>query len=328
MAAATFLSKTDPFATLLLLPNQSPFFGPQRMTPPPPPPLSPSFQPRRTTNTQQASSSSSTTLGMSPTSPSTTTKKRGIFVVLEGIDRCGKTTQCKLLQERFAAKAMNFPNRSTRVGTMIHEYLTTTPSSNENTTDKESLNDETIHLLFSANRWEASGTITQTLLEHGQHIVCDRYAYSGVAFSSAKLASSSSSTDNPTPALSMDWCMAPDKGLPAPDCVIFLDLEQDQAEQRGGYGNERYEKRDMQLRVRQQFAKLQAMDQQQERNERTLDTKRHVVEWHVVNAAQSIEEVQEELATIVQETIAKVHGTEDGIARPLGKMWCDGFYES
>lgn len=39
--------------------------------------------------------------------------------------------------------------------------------------------------LFSANRWEAADSIEKTLLA-GENIVCDRYAYSGVAFSSAK----------------------------------------------------------------------------------------------------------------------------------------------
>eukprot|EP00970_Alexandrium_tamarense_P007104 scaffold1234_cov190-Alexandrium_tamarense.AAC.28 len=36
--------------------------------------------------------------------------------------------------------------------------------------------------------------------------------------------------------LGLEWCIAPDVGLPAPDCVIFLDLEQDEAEKRGGCG--------------------------------------------------------------------------------------------
>lgn len=41
--------------------------------------------------------------------------------------------------------------------------------------------------------------------------ICDRYAYSGVAFTSSK-------------GLDLDWCKACDRGLPAPDCVIYLDI--------------------------------------------------------------------------------------------------------
>ena len=46
--------------------------------------------------------------------------------------------------------------------------------------------------------------------------ICDRYAYSGVAFSSAK-------------GLDLDWCKACDSGLPAPDCVIYLDIPVEEA---------------------------------------------------------------------------------------------------
>lgn len=44
------------------------------------------------------------------------TKKRGAFIVLEGLDRSGKTTQVKLLEQRFVeegrpAKVMRFPGK-------------------------------------------------------------------------------------------------------------------------------------------------------------------------------------------------------------------------
>lgn len=148
---------------------------------------------------------------------------RGAFIVFEGVDRCGKTTQCSLLFKHLlglgmAAVAMRFPNRTTLVGNLINSYL----ESNEN------LDDRAIHLLFSANRWEAAPTLADTLA-NGATVICDRYAYSGVAFSSAKLA-----VDGQEP-LTVEWCQGCDKGLPAPDVVIFLDLSQEEAEKRGGY---------------------------------------------------------------------------------------------
>jgi dTMP kinase len=153
--------------------------------------------------------------------PSTTTNiPRGAFIVLEGVDRCGKTTQCGLLLKHLtstlalSATAMRFPDRTTTVGTLINGYLQSS----------QNLEDRAIHLLFSANRWEAVESVTSTLAA-GKVIVCDRYAHSGVAFSSAKDA---------TEPLTVDWCKAPDKGLPAPDAVIFLTLSQEEAEKRGG----------------------------------------------------------------------------------------------
>lgn len=53
-------------------------------------------------------------------------------------------------------------------------------------------------------------------LNNGVNLVCDRYAHSGVAFTSAK-------------GLNFDWCMACDRGLPKPDCIIYLDMPVDAA---------------------------------------------------------------------------------------------------
>jgi dTMP kinase len=149
--------------------------------------------------------------------------KRGAFIVLEGVDRCGKTTQCSLLLKHLmslgvAAAAMRFPDRTTAVGTLIHQYLT----------GGADLDDRAIHLLFSANRWEGASQLEEHLFRRGQTVVCDRYAYSGVAFTSAKPRVQQGGP------LSLEWCRQPDMGLPAPDAVIFLDLSQEQAEQRGG----------------------------------------------------------------------------------------------
>ncbi len=50
-------------------------------------------------------------------------KGRGAFIVFEGVDRCGKTTQTKKLVEALLAKQVNvelarFPDRTTNTGKM------------------------------------------------------------------------------------------------------------------------------------------------------------------------------------------------------------------
>merc|ERR1719251_247466 len=72
---------------------------------------------------------------------------------------------------------------------------------------------------------EVERDIVDTLMA-GTHVFIDRYAYSGVAFSAAK------------PGLSLEWCKGPDKGLPQPDLVCFLDVSADEAAKRGGFGDE------------------------------------------------------------------------------------------
>ncbi|KAL9191177.1 hypothetical protein ACHAXT_000883 [Thalassiosira profunda] len=234
----------------------------------------------------------------------TAAPRRGAFILLEGVDRCGKTTQVSLLVKHLlslslATVAYRFPDRTTQVGGLIDNYLQSSVQTD----------DRAIHLLFSANRWEAAPRLAETLAA-GTNVVCDRYAYSGVAFTSAKRAEDRSSMSGGE--LSLEWCMSPDVGLPAPDAVIFLDLDQDEAEKRGGYGGERYEKRDLQIRVRQRFAELQSIDETQGR-----------VPWHVVDASQSIEEVTANLVSIVTDTLARVQGE----SAPLRRMWGEGEYE-
>jgi dTMP kinase len=109
---------------------------------------------------------------------------------------------------------MQFPDRTTLVGGLINQYLQS----------KSELDDRAIYLLFSSNRWELAPTLQQHL-EEGTMVVCDRYAYS--LQWSGVLAKPSLSNK-------LSWFRACHLGLPAPDAVIFLDLTQEEAEQRGG----------------------------------------------------------------------------------------------
>lgn len=83
-------------------------------------------------------------------------------------------------------------------------------------------------------------------IAHGYTLICDRYYYSGIVYSAAKH----------LPSLSLAWARHPEVGLPRPDRVVFLDLDPEAAAKRGGYGDEKYEKREMQERVRELFLGL------------------------------------------------------------------------
>ncbi|KAI8581466.1 hypothetical protein K450DRAFT_231446 [Umbelopsis ramanniana AG] len=196
--------------------------------------------------------------------------KRGALIVLEGCDRSGKSTQCSNLVNYLTAcnidsKLLKFPDRTTSTGQMINSYLT-------NATE---LNDQAVHLLFSANRWEAMDNMRSMLLS-GTTLVVDRYVYSGVAFTAAK-------------GLDMNWCKQPDVGLLTPDLVLFLDLPIEAAEQRGGFGEERYEKREMQINVRELFLQLQ-------------DSL-----WQLIDANRTMQEIEMDIRQRVLSTLDTIH---------------------
>lgn len=141
-------------------------------------------------------------------------------------------------------------------------------------------------------------------LERGQHIICDRYAYSGIAFSRSKLAPAGSAAAADGRALSFEWCCMPDRGLPAPDVVLFLNISAEAAESRGSFGEERYEKREIQDRVRAVFEDLRA--QSTETPSADHRAFGQGVQWQVIDAGQSMEAVHAELMQAAQQTIDRV----------------------
>ncbi|KAI0369796.1 thymidylate kinase [Pilatotrama ljubarskyi] len=214
-------------------------------------------------------------------------KTRGAFVVIEGLDRSGKSTQTTLLEQRFKAaglpvRLVKFPDRTTPIGKMIDSYLRS----------ESEMDDHAIHLLFSANRWELASSITESL-NAGTTVICDRYAFSGIAFSAAK--------NKPT--MSYEWCRAPDIGLPAPDLTLFLDVSPEKARERGGYGNERYENADMQERVEHVFERIGV---------EMGDGSR----WFAVDADREKDSVAEELWM-------RIEPYAQGTDRPLQRLWED-----
>ncbi|XP_064341454.1 thymidylate kinase isoform X2 [Camelus dromedarius] len=164
--------------------------------------------------------------------------RRGALIVLEGVDRAGKSTQGRKLVDALCtaghrAELLRFPERSTEIGKLLSSYLE----------KKSEVEDHSVHLLFSANRWEQVPLIKEKLGQ-GITLVVDRYAFSGVAFTSAK--------EN----FSLDWCKQPDVGLPKPDLVVFLQLRLAEAAARSEFGQERYEDRAFQEQVLRRFHQL------------------------------------------------------------------------
>ncbi|KAI2695478.1 hypothetical protein DTO013E5_6050 [Penicillium roqueforti] len=217
------------------------------------------------------------------TGPSAPPTRRGALIVVEGLDRAGKSSQCEMLRESLSqqghvVKYIRFPDRTTPIGKLIDSYLRGTSHQD----------DHSIHLLFSANRWEIARSIEEDIT-NGTTVIVDRYSYSGVVYSAAKA--------NPT--LSLDWAWQPEIGLPRPDICLFLSISPEEAAKRGGFGAERYENEAMQTRVRELF--------------RTIFEKQQDVS--IIDAGKSIDEVSREIQSAVAGCIARLD--ETGALRKL-----------
>lgn len=113
-------------------------------------------------------------------------------------------------------------------------------------------------------------------LENGTTLVVDRYAASGAAYTSA--------VSNRC----LNWCKEVDRGLPAPDFVALLTVNEETLSSRPGWSDERFERLDIQQKVSKNFIKLKD------------DT------WHVIESSQSIDEVHQELLTRALKVIENV----------------------
>lgn len=189
---------------------------------------------------------------------------RGAFILFEGVDRSGKTTQASRLVQHLNATgrpsvSLKCPDRTTATGTLLNSYLRR----------EVELNDVSVHLLFSANRWEMYASLLK-YLQDGVNVVMDRYVYSGVAFSACKRG------------MSLEWCMNADRGLLRPDVVLYLDVPDTRS--RPGWGEERYETPEFQARVRDTFARLIRIEN---------------VNWYVVDASQTVDDVAVRVRDVV-----------------------------
>lgn len=159
------------------------------------------------------------------------------FVVLEGIDGAGTTTQMKLLAERLA-------------GAGIAAWLTSEPTdrpmgvvAREVLSGRLAVAPETVAYVFAADRsdhlFHADGVVSH--LERGELVICDRYVYSSLAYQSIEA--------DPTLVASLNG------RFPDPALVLFLDLPVEAVEERLAARREReiYEHLAFQERVRERY---------------------------------------------------------------------------
>ena len=121
-------------------------------------------------------------------------------------------------------------------------------------------------------------------------MILDRYSFSGVAFTSAK-------------GLDLEWCKNPERGLPKPDLVIYLTVDQRSAAERDDYGRERYESIEFQERVKDKYNQL-----------------RDDSYWQVVETSRPKEQVHQDILQLVQETIKRVE-KKPKADLPVDQLW-------
>ena len=131
---------------------------------------------------------------------------KGVFMCIEGLDGCGKTTQAKLLAKKFR-KSHNAiytaePSRG-KIGTFIRKRCLY---------GEKRLATIVEALLFAADRIEHVENDVLPALRERKLVISDRYVYSSLAYQGAA-------------GLSLEWIEKINEHALKPDLAVFLDVD-------------------------------------------------------------------------------------------------------
>lgn len=181
---------------------------------------------------------------MSPDSPS---NGPPLFIVLEGIDGSGTTTQLERLAARLRARGRRVV--ATReptpgpIGLLLREILMGRHANPDGT----SMDGRAMALLFAADRRDHLAREIEPALAAGCDVISDRYLLSSLAYQAVEA--------------DRAWVEQLSKGVRAPDLTLLLDVDLAVAAQRrlkAGRPIERYDADGTLARVAENYRKLAA----------------------------------------------------------------------
>jgi len=196
------------------------------------------------------------------------------FIVIEGIDGCGKGTQARLLFEHLKGlgKDVVLTAEPTKgpLGKLIREHL-----------QEPFLDDEALALLFAADRIEHLERVVRPALDSDKIVISDRYVYSSIAYQGQKV--------------DLEWVGEVNKYADRPDLAILLDistqLAQRRMKERGDEMEYFEEDSDFQEGVKKSFIELS-------RGRHLPDTLK--TKWFVVDASERKVEIADRIRDAVE----------------------------
>jgi len=152
------------------------------------------------------------------------------FIVFEGIDGSGKTTQANMFAEKINAIFTCEPTPG-KIGKTIREVLSGSKCQKE-----------TLALLFAADRVEHVIEIEENLKK--SHVVSDRYVYSSIVYQT-------------TQGIPEEFVYSINNYAKVPDLVVILDVDTEEALKRmEGREKEIFEKIEFQNKIREKYYEI------------------------------------------------------------------------
>jgi len=211
-------------------------------------------------------------------------KLAGKFIVIDGPDGAGKSTQQKLLADYLKAAGLEVCLARDPGGTAIGDKIRSILLDNGHA--EMSVQCEV--MLYMASRAQLAQQVIRPALQKGQCVICDRYISSTIAYQGA------GGADTQTIASVADVAV---RGL-WPDLTVIVDLDEQEGlrralARRGGPGLDRMESKDLQFhrRVRELF----------------LQQAQHApATYAAIDGNGSVEQVQQRLRDVIIEFLNRV----------------------
>ena len=143
-----------------------------------------------------------------------------MFIVLEGVDGCGKSTQIANLQKMFTKRGVkceyvHFPRfDAPYFGDLIARFLRGELGS------VEQVDPYIVAMLYAGDRRDAAAMI-RGWIDEGKVVICDRYVYSNIGYQCAKVADPVEREKLRQWILSLEYEYF---DIPRPDVSLFLDV--------------------------------------------------------------------------------------------------------
>ena len=202
--------------------------------------------------------------------------KKGLFITLEGADGCGKTTQLNLLKEYLTNKGYEIVLTREPGGKGLGEKLREILLNYDG-----EVSDRCEAFLYLADRAQNIDTIIKPAINSGKIVLCDRHTDSSVAYQGY---GREQNIDN----INMLNELAVN-GV-HPNLTIVFDIDTETSMARVGTEKDRLESAGFEFHKRVRDGYLEIAKQNQQRIK-------------VVDASQSIEDVQKDVIKIVEEVV-------------------------
>jgi dTMP kinase len=167
------------------------------------------------------------------------------FIVLEGLDGAGTTTQCGAIALALRAEGQSVfvtaePSTGP-IGVMVRQALARRLVLPES---QGPMTSQTLALLFAADRLDHLAAQIEPAIDRGETVICDRYVLSSLAYQG--------------PGVGLDWVTQLNRQARAPDLTLFLSVDVGTArvrrDARGG-AEELFESDEIQRRTARWYAK-------------------------------------------------------------------------